>query len=80
VEISRMRKYLRLDQVSHYLVFTEVNNRFVDQRNLDHSLKQMMTVKEYDSFHAFQQLINDIYESDSREALVDLFQRYSQII
>lgn len=42
---------------------------------LDQLLKQTMGNREYDSFHEFQQLINEIYESDSREGLVDLFQR-----
>ena len=30
----------------------------------------------YSSFETFQQLINDVYESDQRENMLDLFQRY----
>lgn len=45
---------------------------------LDEMLKQTMNNRyheHYSSFQAFQQLINDIYESDQRESMVDLFQR-----
>ena len=46
---------------------------------LDDMLKHTMDNRyqeNYSSFEAFQQLINDVYESDQRENMVDLFQRY----
>lgn len=46
---------------------------------LDEMLKHTMENRfqsNYSSFEAFQQLINDVYESDQRENMVDLFQRY----
>eukprot|EP00026_Physarum_polycephalum_P000109 Phypoly_transcript_00109.p1 GENE.Phypoly_transcript_00109~~Phypoly_transcript_00109.p1 ORF type:complete len:1592 (+),score=229.45 Phypoly_transcript_00109:670-4776(+) len=63
-EISRMRHYMKAVGSQAYL---------------DAMLKQTMAKnnnnqENYSSFEAFQQLINDVYESDQRENMLDLFQ------
>lgn len=77
-EISRMRHYMKYVGVLQFVTVCNPILRAVGSgQHLDEMLKQTMDhpPENYSSFEAFQQLINDVYESDQRESMIDLFQR-----